>query len=133
MMNLRWKAYFKLKKKIVGVCVLSHSVVSDSLCPHGLKSTRLLCPWTSPGKNTGVGSYSLLQGIFLTQESNQGLLHCGKTLYQLSYQGSPVCIIGCKWKEILSDIGYFVMTSRKWNMRLSVIAGERIKWVSVIF
>ena len=44
-----------------------------------------------PGKskNTGVGSLSLLQGIFLTQESNWGLLHCRQILYQLSYRGSP--------------------------------------------
>ena len=41
-------------------------------------------------KNTGVGSLSLLQGIFPTQESNRGLLHCRQILYQLSYQGSPV-------------------------------------------
>ena len=40
-------------------------------------------------KNTEVGSLSLLQGIFLTQELNQGLLHCRWILYQLSYQGSP--------------------------------------------
>ena len=42
-----------------------------------------------PGKpkNIGVGSLSLLQGIFLTQGSNQGLLHCRRILYQLSYQG----------------------------------------------
>ena len=40
-------------------------------------------------KNTGVGSLSLLQWIFLTLESNQGLLHCRWILYQLSYQGSP--------------------------------------------
>ena len=38
--------------------------------------------------NTGVGSLSLLQGIFLTQESNRGLLHCRQILYWLSYQGS---------------------------------------------
>ena len=38
-------------------------------------------------KNTGVGSLSLLQGIFPTQESNQGLLHCRQIFYQLSYQG----------------------------------------------
>ena len=42
----------------------------------------------SPGKNTGVGGPSLLQGIFPTQESNQGLLHSRWILYQLSYQGS---------------------------------------------
>ena len=40
-------------------------------------------------KDTGVGSLFLLQWIFLTQESNQGLLHCRQILYQLSYQGSP--------------------------------------------
>ena len=36
-------------------------------------------PWNSPGQNTGVGSLSLLQGIFPTQESNWGLLHCAKS------------------------------------------------------
>ena len=40
-------------------------------------------------KNTGLGSLSLLQGIFMTQEMNWGLLHCRQILYQLSYQGSP--------------------------------------------
>ena len=43
----------------------------------------------SPGKNTGVGCLILLQEIFLTQGSNQGLLHGRQILYQLSYQGSP--------------------------------------------
>ena len=40
-------------------------------------------------KNTGVASLALLKGIFLTQESNWGLLHCRWILYQLSHQGSP--------------------------------------------
>ena len=62
----------------------SRSVVSDSLRPRGLYS-----PWKSPGQNTGVGSLSLLQGIFSTQGLNPGLLHCRQILYQLSYQGSP--------------------------------------------
>ena len=62
----------------------SRSIVSDSLWPYGLYSW-----WSSPGQNIGVGSLSLLQGIFPTQESNQGLLHCRRILYQLSYQGSP--------------------------------------------
>ena len=43
----------------------------------------------SPGKNTGVGSHSLLQGIFLIQGSNQGLPHCRQTLHCLSHEGSP--------------------------------------------
>ena len=42
---------------------------------------------TGKPKNTGVSSLSLLQGIFLTQESNRGLLHCRQILYQLSYEG----------------------------------------------
>ena len=50
-------------------------VVSDSLWPYGLWSTKCLCPWDSTGKNTGVNCHALLQGIFLTQESNLRLLH----------------------------------------------------------
>ena len=49
-------------------------VVSDSLQPYEPQPTRLLCPWDSPGKNTGVGWYFLLQGIFLIQGSNPHLL-----------------------------------------------------------
>ena len=51
----------------------SCSVVSNSLRPHGLQPTRLLSPWDSPGKNTGVGCHFLLQGIFWTQGSNPGV------------------------------------------------------------
>ena len=61
--------------------VKGHSVVSDSLRPHDLYS-----PWNSPGQSIGVGSHSLLQRIFPTQESNLGLLHYRQSLYQLSYQ-----------------------------------------------
>ena len=62
----------------------SVSVVSDSLRPRGLYSS-----WNSPGQNTGVGSLSLLQGIFPTQGWNPGLPHCRRILYWLSHQGSP--------------------------------------------
>ena len=55
-------------------CMLCCSVGSNSLQPYGPWPTRLLCPWDSPGKNIGVGCYFLLQGIFLTQGSNPGLL-----------------------------------------------------------
>ena len=67
----------------------SHSIVSDSLLPHELQPSRLLCPWNSPGKNTGVGSHSFLQGIFTTQGWNPGLPFCTWILYCLSHQGSP--------------------------------------------
>ena len=54
---------------------VSCSVLSDSLQPDGLQPTRHLCPWSSPGKNTGVGCRSLLQMIFPIQGSNLALLH----------------------------------------------------------
>ena len=58
-------------------------VVSNSWWPHGLYN-----PWNSPGQNIGVGSLSLLQGIFPTQGLNPGLPHCRQVLYQLSHKGS---------------------------------------------
>ena len=61
--------------------------------PHGLQPTSRLCPWDSPGKNTGVGSHSLPQGIFPTQGSSCVLLHCKWILYHLSRQGSPKATI----------------------------------------
>ena len=84
------KRHLLLGRKVVTnlVCV-SHSVMSDSLQPHGLQPASLLCPWNSPGKNTGRGNHSLLQGIFLTQGSSQGLLHCRQILFYLNHQGSP--------------------------------------------
>ena len=68
-----------------GASYKSHSVVSDSLQPLGLYSS-----WNSPGQNIAVGSLSILQGVFLTQGSNPGLLHCRQILYQLSYKESPL-------------------------------------------
>ena len=53
---------------IVGPYVLSHSVISDSLRPHGLQPTRLLCPWDSPGKRPRVGYHFLLQGTSQPKE-----------------------------------------------------------------
>ena len=58
-----------------------NSVASDPLRPHGLYSQ-----WNSPGQNTGVGSLSLLRGIFPTQGLNPGLPHCKQILYHLSHQ-----------------------------------------------
>ena len=72
------------KKQGPGIYVETESwlVVSNSLQPHKIYSP-------SPGQDTGVGSLSLLQGIFLTQGSNPGLPHCRQILYQLHHQGSP--------------------------------------------
>ena len=67
----------KKSKKVAQLCL--------TLQPYGLYS-----PWNSPGQSTRVGSLSLLQRIFPTQELNWGLLHCRWILYQLSYQGNPI-------------------------------------------
>ena len=68
----------------VCVCVCEiHSFVSNSLQLH-----RLYCPWNSLGQNIGVGSLSLLQGIFPTQGSNPGLPHGRRILYKLNHKGS---------------------------------------------
>ena len=73
----------------IAVCVRSvTSVVSDSSQHYRLWPSRFLCPWDSPGKNTGVGCYALPQGIFLTQGSNPCLPHCRWILYPLSHLGS---------------------------------------------
>ena len=72
-------------------CALSPSVMS--LWPHGLQSARLLCPWGFSRQEYWMGCHALLQGIFPTQESNQGLLHCRRILYQLCYQGCLVYFI----------------------------------------
>ena len=75
--------------QIPNAVLCSRSVMSSSLWPHGLQPTSLLCPWDSPGKNTGVGYHSLLHVIFPAQGLNPGLLHCRWVLYHLSHQGSP--------------------------------------------
>ena len=56
-------------------------------------TTRLLCPWNSPGKNTGVVCHSLLQGFFPAQGSNPGFLHFGQILYHLSHQISYIIYV----------------------------------------
>ena len=63
--------------------------MSDSLGPHRLEPARLLCPWDSSGKNTGVGCHFLLQELFLTQGLNPYLLRCGQILHHLGHQQSP--------------------------------------------
>ena len=56
--------------------------------PQGLQPSRFLCSWVFQDKNTEMGCHFLLQGIFLIQRSNSGLLNCKQILYRLSHQGS---------------------------------------------
>ena len=69
-----------------------HSVIFVFLAPHGLQPSRLLCPWDSPAKNTGVRCHFLIQGIqgtFPDQRSYPHLLHWQADSLLLSHQGSP--------------------------------------------
>ena len=86
--------------------------MSDSLLPHGLYS-----PWNSLGQNTGAGSLYLLQGIFPTQGSNSGLLHCRRTPYQLSHQGSPSIL---EWEPIPSPEELPDPGVKPWSLALQV-------------
>ena len=79
--------------------VLSHSVVSDFLQPHGLMPTGPLCPWNFPGQNTGEGCHFLLQGIFPTQGSNLQLLNWQADSLPLRDLGSP----DRRWQQNLSN------------------------------
>ena len=69
--------------------LFSRSVLSDSLWPHGLQPTRLLCSWDSPGKSTGAGCHFLLRGIFPTQVIEAVSRALKTDSLPLSRQGRP--------------------------------------------
>ena len=127
------------------VCV-SRSVVSNSLQLHGLEPARLLYPWDSPDKNTGVGCHLLLQGIFPNQRSNPRLLclpHCRQILNHLSHQRNPQSTIfqflkkknfsnfkaswsiapkwrGCPFGEMIED------SQSQWNKEIIKVEEENL-------
>ena len=83
-----------------------------------LSSVQLVIPWTVASQaplsmrfsseNTGVGCHFFLQGMFPTQESNPGLLHCRQVLSQLSYKGSPLVIfVLCNTSLQKTTFAYF--------------------------
>ena len=83
---------FSREENQIGLpCPLPGDIPNPGIEPRSPTLWADSLPSELPGKpkNTGVGSLSLLQGIFLIQESNWGLLHCRRILFQLSYQRSP--------------------------------------------
>ena len=78
-----------------------------------LFATPWTSPWNSPGQNTGVGSLSLLQGIFPSQGSNPGLPHCRQILYQVSHKRSP---------RILEWVAYPFSRGSSWPRNLTWIS-----------
>ena len=109
----------------------SRLVVSDSLRPHGLYPTRLLCPWDFPGNSTGVDCHFLLQGIFPTQGSNPGLPHCRQTLYRLSHQESK---IKCEdQKRLNSWLHKPYICYPQSHMKEQIIEMHHVLWFCVLY
>ena len=119
-LNRRIKTWSQRKqKKMDSLCLslaIELKVKWKSLSRVQLSETS----WTiqsmdSPGQNTGVGSLSLLQGIFPTQGSNPGLPHCRRILYQLNHQGSPRILewVLSSWSSRpTNQIGIFCIAGR---------------------
>ena len=137
----RFQAHWETLGSSSGPAAIKLQVcVSHSLQPHGLKPTRLLCPWNSPGKNTGVGSHFLLQGIFPTQGLKPHLfclLHCRQILDRLSHQESPRAI------PTLPGLRFFICSSTylacliglmwQWNKQrtwktIEAVKQQRVNW-----
>ena len=84
-----WEAPILTQYPTVVVCWVAQ--LCPTLCnPSDCSSPGFSIHGDSPANNTGVACHTLLQGIFLTLESNQGLLYCRQIVNQLSYQGSPL-------------------------------------------
>ena len=92
------------------LCVLC-SCVADSTVTPWIVPTRLLCPWDSSGKNTGVGCHFLLQGIFPTQESELhllSLLHCRWILFGFFFFAGEFFTAELLGKPLLSYIDRWI-------------------------
>ena len=114
--NDKFNNYYQSNRKVCQynsgllkhVCVLSCSVVSDSLRPHGLWLTRFFHAWGFSRQEYWRGFYVLLQGIFPTQGSKPGVPHCRQILYHPSHQGSP-------WILILEWVAYPFPRRSSWS------------------
>ena len=118
------KAYKQIHIHMAVLCLVPQSRLS--LCdPMDCSPPGSSVHGDSPGKNTGVGSHALLQGIFPTQGLNPGLLHCWQVHYYLSHQGSPWILewVACSFSRGSSWLG-------NWT-RISCIAGRFFtRWVT---
>ena len=79
-------------------------------------------PWNSLGQNIGVGCQAILQGIFLTQGSNPGLLHCKQILYHLSHQGSPTNSISDEKFQLFKKFQLF------FKLKSFILCLQRRQW-----
>ena len=135
---MAYKCAFFFKKKSIYFCLCCFFIVACRLSlvvvrgayslvvvqgllivlrPHGLQPTRLLCPWNSPYKNTGVGCHFLLQRIFLTWEWNLGLPHCRQILLQSEPPGKPFLLLqstGIRARGLLAVVAHGLNSWSLW-------------------
>ena len=95
-------------RRILLLSLFTCYMVSDYLRAHGLQPTRLLCPWDSPGKGTGVGCHFPLQGIFQTRGLNLGLLHCRHILYHYAPPKEWLETLSKCTSQCLRVVGIFI-------------------------
>ena len=109
-------------------------LVTHSCQLYATGPARLLCQWNSPGKNIGVGSYSLLQGIFLRQGSNPDHLPCKQILYPLSHQGKKGDV-SCKKVKVEVTVSQLCPTfCDPMNYRVhGILQGRILEWVAFPF
>ena len=127
--------HWKVKVKV------SCSVALDSAIPWTV-ATRLLCPWNSPGKNTGVGCQSLLQRIFPSQGLSPSLLHCRQILHLLSHHQLEWVAISFsnawKWKVEVKLLSH-VRLSNPMDCSLpgssihGVFQARVLEWIAIAF
>ena len=107
----------------------SRSLMSDSLWPHGLYS-----PCNSPGQNTGVGNFSLFQGIFPSQGSNPGLPDCKQILYQLSHKGNPrILAAAAKSRQSCLTLCNPIDSSPPGSPIPGILQARTLEWVAISF
>ena len=111
-----------------------------------LSHVSSVIPWTVacqdplsrgfPSKNFGVGCHFLLQGIFLTQELNRGLLHCRQILYQLSHQGSltvAAAAAAAKSLQLCPTLCDPIDGSPPGSPVPGIIQARTLEWVAISF
>ena len=108
--------------------------MSDSVWPHRRQPTKLLRPWDSPGKNTGVGCHFLLQEIFLTQGSNPHLLLCRQILYCWATREIHLVVgAGAKSLQLCPTLCVPIDGSPPGSPVPEILQARTLEWVAVSF
>ena len=90
---VEFHTFFRKRIHLYCVCLVTQSCLTLCKLMDCSPPGSSVLGWDSPGKNTGLSCHSFLQGLFLIQGLNLGLLNCRWILYHLSYQGSPIFLL----------------------------------------